>query len=353
MRKWQIISGTGAGQARKILSYDGLLRRVDQINSNWSVTPDVTSEYQVVFDKAGEYYGAFIEISGDGVEWTEFGSFIGTEGSLPIRGQGAQIYIRAIPVTVSGKKNENALLAVTMTVSGKDVEPSDVVNFSVVQIADRLLFTWDGIPDSDLSHYEIREGSDWDQSVRVETGIRTDYFETSDFVEGAKKYLIKSVDNTKNKSINAATYDITLASPNNRQVYLTFDELAALGGSFDGLVIRDVGGGANGIGLAAARKWDSAELWDSGLSWDGDTSLVGTYETEVQSIGASAMARIASDIGFLDSGGGSVIVEESHSFDDISYTPWRIIGAGDQRWKYAKLRMTLSADTPQGRSDNR
>ena len=349
----QIIDGTGSGQSRKILSYDGATHRAT-VNINWSVNPDTTSEYEIDFQKAGEYYGSIVEFSSDDAEWFELGRVIGGAGALPIRGQGTIVFLRLIPYTLTGKRNELALLSQTITTTGKDIAPDDVSTFSAVQINALLLFTWSNVTDLDIDRYEIRQGSSWSQSSFV--GSSKDNFkEITDFVAGTKTYLIKAIDRTGNESTTEASFAITLVTPNERDVFTVTDELASLGGTFDGLVAIDVGSGNNGIGLEAKNKYDAGHFWDTALSdssasqvvesWDAATLLTGTYISQTFNLGAIAFARILADIEFQDSTGVTLIIEEQHSDDNISFSDWRIIGAGDQKWQFARLRITMSLDS--------
>ncbi|MCP4475375.1 MAG: hypothetical protein GY821_12585 [Gammaproteobacteria bacterium] len=350
--KIQIIDGTGSGQSRKIISYDGATKRA-ALNNNWSTNPDTTSEYQIDFEKAGEYHGVIVEISDDDADWALLGRIVGEVGSLPIRGQGTTVFIRLTPYTLTGKTNTTALLSREITTLGSDTAPSDVSNFSVVQVNAVILLTWSNITDLDVDFYEIRKGAAWAQSIFVGTS-KQDFLELTDFVEGAKTYLIKAVDRTGNYSENAGSFSITLEAPNERQVYLTTDELASLSGTFDGLTVVSVLSSDNGIGLEAKNKFDSGHFYDTSLSsvsatqivetWDSATVTIGTYVTQTFNIGAIAYARILADIDFSDSTGAILVVEEQHSDDDITYTDWRIVGAGDQKWQYARLRVTLSVN---------
>lgn len=350
--KITITNGTGTGQSRTILAYDGLLKRVTQLNSNWSTAPDTTSEYEIDFVRAGEYFGSIVEFSEDQEDWFELGRIIGVAGNLPVRGQGKTVYLRLTPFTVADKRNENALLIQSITTSGKDEVPSNVSNFSVVQVNDVLLFTWTNITDLDIDYYEIRSGNSWLQSMRVGES-KQNFFETTEFTAGEKTYWIKAFDRTGNESDIAASYDVELEVPNSRLVYSTTDELSLLNGVFDGTASRDLGTSyGNGLGLSAQYLWDNGLSWDTALSgvsasqaievWDGTTVLTGTYVTPVYDIGAIAYARIFADIGFQDSQGVTLTIEEQHSDDGVTYSPWRLIGAGDQKWRYARLRITIS-----------
>ncbi len=349
----EINVGTGINQVRKITAYDGVLKRIT-IDSAWATLPDTTSRYMITFLRMGEYYGGFVEFSDDETDWFELGSFVGTEGKLPVRLQGTLVYIRVTPMTATGKKNENGVQTETITVLGKDIEPSDITNFSVVQVNDTLLFTWSNVTDLDIHLYQIRRGTSWEQSQLVGEAQKN-VFETADFIPGAVNYLIKAKDRTGNFSTNAVEWAMTLEEPNSRVVITTTNELLSLSGTFDGLVIKYLSSAVpQGIGLSPQTKWDSGLVWDAGSSassgavefWDSATVLLGTYVTQIFDIGAIAFARITAEIGFDDSTGMVFLIEEAHSDDNITFSDWRIIGPGDQRWRYAKLRITISAETP-------
>jgi len=78
-------------------------------------------------------------------------------------------------------------------------EPAGIEEFSVKQSPlDRriLQFAWSAVEDSDLSHYEIRKGANWDGAKLVATGLKTTVYETmvTDAAEeGTATFLIKAV----------------------------------------------------------------------------------------------------------------------------------------------------------------
>lgn len=340
-----ITSGTGAGQIqRNIINYDGNAQRV--VGLNWTTPPDSTSEYNIKFSKAGEYYSSLVEYSFDQLNWFEMGTVVGGEGSIAAHAsfQGLTVYIRLIPFTNTGKSNKLALLIQQFTLSGVDADPADISNFSAVQVSDRLLFTWTKIASVDLAYYEIREGNSWEASVLVQAGIKREFYEDTSYTPGTKNYLIKARDLSGNYSTNAVSFSITITDSILRENYTTYAEHTNWNGTLSGLSTISIDSVTTGLRLAPADVWDTAgDYWDtSGDVWDGTSVLTGSYTSEKINLGTIALARIISDIGFENSTNSTLKVEERHSDDDITYTNWRLIGAGDQQWRYAQLKFTLT-----------
>lgn len=97
-------------------------------------------------------------------------------------------------------------------------EPSNITSFTVTQSPlDRriLKFAWSAINDSDLSHYEIRKGSNWDTATVIATNIKNLVYETLASTEEMATFLIKAITYAGVSSANAKSVSIAIAlNPN-------------------------------------------------------------------------------------------------------------------------------------------
>ena len=107
---------------------------------------------------------------------------------------------------------------ITHTVIGKDAPPSDVTNFVAAQNGDVAVFTWDPIPDPDLSGYEIRYGpkgnTNWEDATPLTQVTKGTQITTAKLPTGSWTVFIKAVDSAvpPNYSVNAAQDDIDFVS---------------------------------------------------------------------------------------------------------------------------------------------
>lgn len=326
-----------SGTAELLQKADGTV--ITRIKVSWDIATD-----EMVLN--GGHYEIQLKKSTDSVYY--FGVIVsGTQtfGHLLNIIDGINYDVRVKAVNTQGVSSSWSI-SLQHNVTGKTAAPSDVLDFSVVQIGDRLLATWSEIADSDRSEYEIRRGTVWEATSPV-AKTKKSFLEISDWFAGSYTYLIKAIDTTGNVSVNAASYTVALEVANERASVLTFNELVGLGGVFDGLVKRTLSGGGNGLALEPSQDWDVAgDIWDTDTdptNWDGDTILLGKYVSEVVNIGVISYARAMADIRFSDADGASILLEESHSDDNISYSSWRIMGPGDQKFRYIKIRLTMMA----------
>lgn len=96
-------------------------------------------------------------------------------------------------------------------VVGKTEEPNDVEGFSATAQSDRVLLSWNHIPDLDRSEYEVRVGgSDWDSAATVAAtdGTSLEYRGSGNLV-----FRIKAVDTSGNESENATSVYLYVTEP--------------------------------------------------------------------------------------------------------------------------------------------
>ncbi len=126
---------------------------------------------------------------------------------------GATIRVKVVSVSKSGTKSDFfGAPYVDVVIGGKLPVPADVTDFLVVQTGDHVVFTWTGVGDTDVDHYEIREGVSWSAGVVIVLKVYGVTFTLLDFTSGAKKYWIKAVNRSGKSSANAVFYEITVTA---------------------------------------------------------------------------------------------------------------------------------------------
>lgn len=171
-------------------------------------------------------------------EWSQLDPFVPTSGrheiqykksaasdwqdATPVPGSSTSTYILDVQdgqfydVRVRSVNGFNFTSAWTTAlgheVIGKTEFPSDVSGFTATIQPYGVFLSWLGVPDLDLSHYEIREGSSWGSSTLIaeitSTSISVD-FRTA----GTHTFLIRAVDTTRNQSQFAASAVVIIAAP--------------------------------------------------------------------------------------------------------------------------------------------
>lgn len=105
-------------------------------------------------------------------------------------------------------------------ITGKDLPPSDVEDFNILQTGDILVALITEVKDYDINYYELREGTTWEKSSLIGTFTGNKYsFNATD--EGTITYFIKAVDNSGNYSLNAAKSICNITNLPERNVIFT------------------------------------------------------------------------------------------------------------------------------------
>ncbi len=119
-----------------------------------------------------------------------------------------EFLVRAIGLT----RKESAPTAVSATVHGKLLPPSNVTGFVVQRRVTDLLLSWDTVTDADLAGYEVRVGSGWDSGALVARAAGTQMVHDQDKA-GQYAYHIRAVDTSGNYSALVSTFVLDLRSP--------------------------------------------------------------------------------------------------------------------------------------------
>ena len=168
---------------------------------------------------------------------------------------------------------------------GKLAPPDDLVVFNADwDVVKRTInFTWDKVGNIDVSHYEIRDGVEWDGAGIVyekAKGNSASFF-IEEGTDETKTYLIKAVDNSGIYSINAASVSLEVDTGETPLVIPTSLTLSSSQG-----IASD---GTDRVTILAT--WDSNA--EASLQWhhylllfeeisSGNTSTYNTEETQYQ-----------------------------------------------------------------------
>ena len=84
---------------------------------------------------------------------------------------------------------------------GKTSPPADVLGLSTDWDKNKgLSLTWSSVRDLDLSHYEVRKGTNWDTAEVLKVNVPTPYLEVGSILTGTHTFLVKAVDTSGNYS---------------------------------------------------------------------------------------------------------------------------------------------------------
>ena len=116
--------------------------------------------------------------------------------------------LRAIGIT----RKESIPATLSATVLGKTLPPSDVTGFTVQRRVSDLMIAWDELQDADLSGYEVRVGTGWDDAQLVAKTSGTQMLHDQS-AAGQYPYHIRAIDTSGNYSAHVTTFVLNLLAP--------------------------------------------------------------------------------------------------------------------------------------------
>lgn len=285
------------------------------------------------------------------VEWDL--SYDGVTFNAEVVGESATINLPYQSVTVALRvTDEDGLTDIeTITLAGKQFAPAAVTGFFVDQISDKLIFHWDVNPETDLYGYELRRGSTWNTSILVADEVLTNSFTTvAPTIAGTYTFLVKAINTTGRRSVDATTITMTVFDTKNRNVLVEVDRKAAgWPGTKTGLVY-EVARGIWWIGSTDDQVEDDTEEIQADtqqIALSGSRAQ-GTYEGPPIDLNAvvngNRLSIAATSEITPDPEGTSFITEYAESDDGISYTPFAQISQSDLGFRFVKERLTLKND---------
>lgn len=263
---------------------------------------------------------------------------------------GLEYEVRARSVNSLGIKSD--WLEGSHTVLGKLDPPPDVNKFLVSTQADGTrVFTWTlNDPPADLAGYKVRYiiggSGTWETMIALHDGVLTSSpFETNLISAGLHTIAIKAVDTTGNESVNAKVISFTLPDPR-------------FGGAIQHADFKDLGwngtltnawiSGDNDLHAKDQKSWADFAIdvidWDNWTTWARDPFASISYEHVVIDVGTIVKFR---PLVTVDAGAtATVLVEEAHSDDDISYTSFATVDGSEVEARYIKIKITVTEADP-------
>ena len=116
--------------------------------------------------------------------------------------------LRAICIT----RKESIPATLSGVVLGKTLPPSDVTGFTVQRRVSDLMIAWDELQDADLSGYEVRVGTGWDDAQLVAKTSGTQMLHDQS-AAGQYPYHIRAIDTSGNYSAHVTTFVLNLLAP--------------------------------------------------------------------------------------------------------------------------------------------
>ncbi len=240
-------------------------------------------------------------------------------------------------------------------VIGKLAPPPDVDTFLVFRQPDGTrVFDWTLLdPPPDLAGYRIKykltAGQVWEDLIPLHKGLLTAApFESNQLAAGTYTVGIVAVDTSGNESQNPLLISSTLGDPRIKgSVYnsrvQSVDPIWA-GTKTDCFVDYD-----NGVLLATDSKdWDSFAVdgtkWDDWATWARSPNTTFTYEHPAYDSAIDLGAVVSVTPLVSVDGVGTLTVEEQHSDDNTTFTPYAVIGPLISA-RYIRLKVTVSEPT--------
>ncbi|MFA4991381.1 MAG: hypothetical protein WC569_02255 [Candidatus Omnitrophota bacterium] len=316
---------------------EGLIKLLDgtieDVIDVWFKRPDVTGHTVKRLSRVRVYLS-----DNAGASWTPKGETYGNH--LHIQGGLTDLITYRIAVVSISDSGEEKFIDdspyADITLVGKSAKPNNVTGFDVYQEGNFLKFSWDPVPDLDLSRYIIKKGSEWNTGVFV--GEKVDVTEFMDPVSeiGILNFMIKAIDRSGNES-EAPTIDtITVIKPPNMNFINTEDiwcrnlEYILNNVSIVKTNYYDSGYVRKAIALTTADTWEDREAesqtWEyqeanAGLELDSTCQTSGYIQpNEVIDLGELYEFKLVVDASYKNSAGGTLTVYISYSEDGITYS---------------------------------
>ena len=246
--------------------------------------------------------------------------------------------------------------AETVAVIAASVEPQTVSGFSVKQVGNAILLTWNANPELDIMGYTIREGESWDASMVIVENSPNTNFTLNGVSNRTYKFWIKAIDLYGSESIKASPANCNVTNIPLTNIYMTFDESAS---NWAG-VKENVTINSGHLSLPALYTYDSGLLYDSGILYDSFSTGTGYYTTPTYNLGAVINANFIFDYDLTIGSGDVVKIEIATSdgtlatWDDTGFwdmatswedtyifSDWVPFTGGYITAKYFKIRITL------------
>lgn len=191
-------------------------------------------------------------------------------GVIPNATPGVTYHIRVIAINDKGLRGPTASAPVeSITITPSTSVPDDVANMDATWVTPWITLEWDGVSNSDLSHYEIRwdtTAGGWSGATVLVSDIRATSYQFQELpgmVGETVTFYVKAVNRWGNPSDNAATDTVTAGS--NLTNYTTAPSLSMGGGTVNDFNVQ----------MARYTRRGNVVNFEIGLNWTSITSASG------------------------------------------------------------------------------
>lgn len=253
-----------------------------------------------------------------------------------VESPGASYEVSVVTISQTGnRKSADLGLRGTITTAGTTRQPSNVVGFTADRSPGGLIFRWDAVDPTtnfDLSHYEVRDGVEWDTAPLVGRTSST-MLETSVYISGARTFLLRAVNTAGKSSPASAVVVMTVSGRIGENVILTRQEETSWTGTKEGFT-------ASGDDLLLDTTADIV-AWRAGLTgaparsslipggYGASFRVSGSYTTAPFQVAATAVRCLISTDSVIDQ------VDLSLYWDALTDRTWDSDFARSRAWSVA------------------
>jgi len=294
-------------------------------------------------------YRLLVKEDSGAYEFVKYVSYLDTTFSLPITAEVGKSYTVKLQTENERHTLSDGAESNTITIVGKDVAPSAVSGFTVVQEGNNLRFKWNAITDADLFGYKISSGAVFATSIPV----TEDYLGGIEYIEtaatnGTKTFWIVAVDNSGNVS-TPVSYSIDVEGLTTN---IAFDSSA-----ID--MINDITdrnniaieyipvSGFNSRTIPSFTN-DTLQQWDDttdldGVAWDFPVlSAAADFTTEPFDLGGVTTGKIELTMGTVLTGSVDFVIEINTADTLDAWNGWQVFTTGNYTCRYYKFKVSFT-----------
>jgi hypothetical protein len=237
----------------------------------------------------------------------------------------------------------------TITIVGKDVAPSAVSGFTVVQEGDNLRFKWNAITDKDLFGYKISSGAVYATSIPVTEDFLggIEYIETA-ATNGTKTFWIVAVDNSGNVSTEVPySIDVEGLTTNIAFSSSAIDMINDITERNNIAIEHIPVSGFNSRTIPSFTN-DTVQQWDDitdldGVLWDFPVlPAAADFTTEAFDLGGVATGKIELTIGTVLTGVVDFVIEINTADTLTAWNGWQVFTTGNYTCRYYKFKVSFT-----------
>ncbi len=289
------------------------------------------------WEVSGEFGGAKIRAGFDGGPLVDVGRTLSRRLEFP----GAESGTVTVEVTLfnlAGEYGPISKATLTHTIEGKSALPQDVAGFSATQNGGVVVFKWFQVPDVDVSGYEIRYGSSYDDGTPVTEVTKGTQITTAIIPPGDHTFYIKARDTSGNESANPGSAQLTVIS--DYDLILQNEQAPAWGGTLTNFVRH-----WTGVLVPQSQNLASADGWETFDQFVPNPYTQCIYESPEMDIDFDDTVRvwgnIDSALGPGETGLADPKLEIDSRTDAGSYVGFFSWSIGNVLGRYFKHRLVL------------